>query len=108
MAKNQNDLNIYLAYVSKVSPRSHPDLFPSRRETLAYYINSYNALAMYGVISNNIPKELTRFLDRARFFKFTVYQIGRENNSLDDYENDIIRPIGEPRVHFALNCMAVG
>jgi len=31
VAKNQNDLNIYLAYVSKVSPRSHPDLFPSPR-----------------------------------------------------------------------------
>ncbi len=31
VAKNQNDLNIYMAYVSKVSPRSHPDLFPSRR-----------------------------------------------------------------------------
>jgi len=29
VAKNQNDLNIYLAYVSIVSPRSHPDLSPA-------------------------------------------------------------------------------
>jgi len=108
VAKDRSDLNIYLAYVARVSPRSHPELFPTRWERIAYHINSYNALAMYGVIANNIPKGFARFLDRARFFKFTEYRIGGENISLYDYENDIIRPIGEPRVHFALNCMAVG
>ncbi|MBT6273005.1 MAG: DUF547 domain-containing protein [Chromatiales bacterium] len=28
--------------------------------------------------------------------------------TLRSYENDIIRPLGDPRVHFALNCMSVG
>ena len=27
--------------------------------------------------------------------------------SLYDYENKVIRPVGDPRVHFALNCMVV-
>ncbi|MCI0400628.1 MAG: DUF547 domain-containing protein [Gammaproteobacteria bacterium] len=28
--------------------------------------------------------------------------------SLYAYENDVIRKLGEPRVHFALNCVALG
>lgn len=28
--------------------------------------------------------------------------------SLYSYENDVIRALGDPRVHFALNCMPVG
>ena len=27
--------------------------------------------------------------------------------SLYDYENKVIRPVGDPRVHFVLNCMVV-
>jgi hypothetical protein len=106
LGHDRSDLERYLAYVAAVSPQSHPTVFPSRWDVLAYHINTYNALAMYAVLANNIPVALDSFPKRARFFKFTTYQIGGAQISLYDYENDVIRPLGEPRVHFALNCMA--
>ena len=35
-------------------------------------------------------------------------QVGGEPMSLHAYENRVIRPLGEERVHFALNCMVRG
>ena len=107
VARDRADLDAYLAYVAQVSPHTHAVLFPSRWAALAYYINSYNALAMYGVIIRQ-PSDFDSFLDRARFFKFTAYRVGGKAVSLYDYEQAIIRPLDEPRVHFALNCMVVG
>jgi len=72
---------------------------------LAYHLNAYNALAMYGVISENIPADFDSFFKRLSFFKFRSVVIGGQKTSLQNYENDVIRLFGEPRVHFALNCM---
>jgi len=108
VARNPHDLYLYLDYVATVSPTSHPEMFPARADKLAYYINAYNALALYGVIAYGAPDDLSRFLDRARFFKLTEYRVGGRWISLYDFENDVIRPLDEPRVHFALNCMSVG
>lgn len=63
---------------------------------------------MYGVIVTGVPKSFARWLDRESFFKLTKFGIGGEDISLYGYENDIIRSLGEPRVHFALNCLAAG
>lgn len=108
LAGNRRDLDVYLSFVSNHSPASSPHLFSTDEHRLAYYINSYNALAVYGVIVLGMPKSFDRFIDQARFFKFTKFRIGGADISLYDYENDIIRPLGEPRIHFALNCMAAG
>ncbi|MFT4577672.1 MAG: hypothetical protein ACI9UO_000487 [Nitrospinales bacterium] len=107
LASDHVDLLFYLDYIAKTSPQLNPKSFPEGKHKLAFYINSYNALAMYGVVYHKIPKDFNRFIDRARFFKFTEYNIGSNHISLYDYENKIIRPIGDPRVHFALNCMVV-
>lgn len=107
LASDHVDLLFYLDYIAKTSPLLKPNSFPDKQHKLAFYINSYNALAMYGVVYHKIPKDFNRFIDRARFFKFTEYNIGGMHISLYDYENKIIRPLGDPRVHFALNCMVV-
>ncbi|MEZ5581909.1 MAG: DUF547 domain-containing protein [Candidatus Competibacteraceae bacterium] len=97
------DLEAWVAYVGQVSPRSNPALFPSRNEQLAYYIDAYNGLAMYGVIrSGAIPRQ------KIRFFVLRKYRIGGEDMSLYAFENDVIRPYGDARIHFALNCMVKG
>ncbi len=105
IADHPNPLYRYIAYVAQTSPRRSPERFPDRETQLEYYLNSYNALAMYGVIVRGFPKDFHRFSDRAGFFKLTEYRIGGKLQSLYDYENDVIRPLGDPRVHFALNCM---
>jgi len=105
LAKQADDLQAYVDFVARVSPQSEPFLFPAENDVLVYHINTYNALAMHGVIAAGIPADFDGFFKRLRFFKLRDIEIGGELTSLYDYENDVIRPLGEPRVHFALNCM---
>ena len=94
-----------MSWIATNSPKSRPELFQSQAEQLSFYINSYNALAAYGVIQNDIPKGFTTLLARTDFFYLTNFIIGGEKISLYDYENQVIRPLGEEKIHFALNCM---
>jgi len=107
LEKNRSDLDVYIDYVARVSPHSHPQAFPTRAHQLAYHINTYNALAMHNVVDFGIPHALEGFFYRLRFFYLRKQRLGGRKISLYQYENDVIRPCREPRVHFALNCMAV-
>lgn len=102
IAKQPNDLEEWINYVTQISPRSDPQLFPTQNDQLAYYIDAYNGLAMYGVIHSGVLPE-----QKLRFFVLRKYPIGGEEMSLYSFENDIIRALGDPRVHFALNCMSI-
>jgi len=107
VAADRGDLDTYVAWVARVSPASNPELFPTQADRNAYYLNSYNALAMYNVLDAGIPETLEG-LRKVPFFFFRQVQIGGERMSLHAYEADVIRPTGEERAHFALNCMAAG
>ncbi len=102
LARDPGPLDAYVAHVAETPPDSMPD----RNARLAYLVNSYNALSMWSVLQHGVPERLS-LLDRVRFFKLTRSTVGGRAISLYDYENDVIRPLGEERVHFALNCMAV-
>lgn len=105
VAQDIEPLENVVAFIGEVSPASTPSLFPNADAVMAFHINSYNALAMYGVIERDIPDGFTNFFSRASFFKFRDVTIGGQTTNLYDYENDVIRPLNEPRAHFALNCM---
>ncbi len=105
LAKQTEDLQVFIGAIESVSPSSHPELFPERSDVLAYHVNAYNALAMWGVIERDIPKNFSTLLKRASFFKFRDVVIGGKKTNLYDYENKVIRPLDEARLHFALNCM---
>ncbi|MFA5984061.1 MAG: DUF547 domain-containing protein [Methylococcaceae bacterium] len=96
---NIKDLEAYLAYVAFTTQ----DDFNNPNYLLAHYINSYNALSMYNVIEWGIP-ETNGGLAEVEFFGLRKFIIGKKEMALNDFETDIIRPVGEPRVHFALNC----
>lgn len=108
------DLERYYARLARVSPRSHPELFESEQERLAYWINAYNACAMLSAM-RELPLESVRDLgvpwylfflpDLAGFFVLREHLLGGESWSLYALENDIVREeFGDPRIHFALNC----
>ena len=105
LSENTDDLKAFVSAIGKVSPQSNPELFDSQEKVLAYHANAYNALAMIGVIERDIPKNFSSLLKRASFFKLKKVVIGGKKTDLYTYENKVIRPIGEPRMHFALNCM---
>ena len=103
LASDRADLDTYVRYIAATPLDS---LAPGD-ERLAHYINSYNALSMYNVIESGIPASHYG-LRKLVFFVLHRFDIGGERMSLYAYENDVIRKVGDPRVHFALNCSAVG
>ena len=81
-------------------------------EQLAFLINAYNAFTLKLIIDNypiESIKNIGRFWQkpwRIRFFRLLD-----EEMHLDQVEHEIIREPGkydEPRIHFAVNCAAVG
>jgi len=83
----------------------------TRNEELAFWINAYNMLALYGVLRElkKDPSFAERGnrsrMQRIRFFWWAKYRIGGRKYSLYQIENDILRKrFSEPRIHFALNC----
>lgn len=106
LAGDRDDLNRFVAWVYAVGPNNRPELFTTRDEVLAYHINAYNALAMYSVLAAGRPRSLSEY-GLVSFFYLRRVAVGGEAISLYRYENDVIRPMGEERVHFVLNCMAV-
>jgi hypothetical protein len=106
LAQDRTELDQFVAFVYDLAPNNRPDLFPSPAHVLAFHINAYNALAMHKVISTGIPKTLAG-LRKVTFFAFGKVQVGGQQISLYDYENKVIRALGDARIHMALNCMSV-
>jgi Protein of unknown function, DUF547 len=73
---------------------------------LAHMLNAYNALSMFNVIASGIPPTHAGWA-KVKFFLLRKFEIGGALLSLYAFENDIIRKLNEPRIHFALNCSAV-
>lgn len=97
---DSEDLDVFVAWLQDHGPQSQPAAFASRAAALSHYINAYNALAMYAVLHAGVlPKETVSF------FYWRRLRHDGESISLYALENDRIRPLGEPRIHFALNCM---
>lgn len=104
LARNQAELDRYLAALASASPDSHPEQFPSENDALAYWINCYNAFILRGVLDEYPIKSVFETADGA-FFKRKRFVAGGGVFSIDEIENEIIRKrFNEPRIHFALNC----
>ncbi|MEE2902800.1 MAG: DUF547 domain-containing protein [Myxococcota bacterium] len=104
---DRSDLERYMYALQEYSPFSHPALFQSKTEKLAYWINAYNASVLYGVTQRPSMKSVIDV--KYDFFYFTKYSFGGRNINLYDLENEIIRKtFNEPRIHMALNCASIG
>jgi len=106
LQRNHADLDLVVAFVAAVDPITQPRQFPDKYSRLAFYINAYNALAMYGIVQAGVPESLGG-LRKFTFFYLRTFVVGGKSISLSKFENDVIRPLREERVHFALNCMVV-
>lgn len=85
-------------YLSLIANKTH---FNSNAEALSFWINGYNALAIKGILDGRSPLS---FFGKIGYFYNAEYTINGRNINLYNLEHDIIIPIGEPRIHFALNC----
>ena len=76
----------------------------SKNEKLAYWINVYNAFTVKLIVDNYPLKSITN-LDKPWDKKFILIQ--GKSYSLGDVENNVLRKMGESRIHFAINCASV-
>jgi hypothetical protein len=102
LQKNKSSLESYL----KTLQQNVPTTSWSKSEQLAYWINVYNAFTIKLVI-DNYPLKSIKDLHNGKPWDVKWIKIGDKTYSLNNIENDIIRPkYKEPRIHFAVNCAA--
>jgi hypothetical protein len=70
-------------------------------EILAFSINTYNVLAIQGILNGRSPRSA---FGKLKYFMTDKYVIAGEKLSLYRFEHKKIIPLGEPRTHFAIVC----
>jgi len=100
--KGDADFQRYLDLLAATDPAA----LSSQQERLAFWINAYNALAIKGVIDRYPIRSVTEVGEPGKwsFFSGIEHAIGGGRLTLDRIEHGIIRPLLEPRAHFALVC----
>ena len=86
----------------------------SRPEQFAYWVNLYNALTVQ-IVLDHYPVMSIRDIDISPGlfadgpWRKALVTVEGERLRLDDIEHRILRPIwGDPRIHYAVNCAAIG
>jgi len=101
LQKNRADLDGFVEQV-----RNANILEMSDSEQKAFWINAYNAITLKTVI-DHYPVKSIRYINFGLVWKMPK-QVAHVERSLGDIEHKILRPLGDPRVHFALNCASIG
>jgi hypothetical protein len=82
-----------------------PGALASREARLAFWIDVYNVLAVDWLVRKG-PVESIRDLGNPLWpvWRRTAGRVGGHEVSLHEVEHEILRPMGEPRIHFAIVC----
>jgi hypothetical protein len=100
---NKNSVSKYLQEL-----RNHtPGTDWTKEETMAYYINMYNAYTIQFIITKypvNSPKDVK--YSGKDIWELRLVRMGNKTMSLSDVET-ILKGYGDGRIHFAINCGAI-
>ena len=77
----------------------------SNADKMAFYINAYNAITMLSIVERYPVKSIKNIGGVWDKRKWSI--AGREL-TINDIEHEILRKMGEPRIHFAINCASIG
>jgi hypothetical protein len=100
----KNDKVALETYIKTLSANT-PAASASKQEKMAFWLNAYNALTIK-LILDNYPIKSIKDLDKGNPWDVSRYALGGKNYSLNEIENTILRPMGDARIHFGLNCAA--
>lgn len=96
-AKDAPALDAYIAALGKAKPGTGAEAF-------AYWINAYNAFTLR-LILDHFPKiESIKDISSGDRWNAKRWFADGRKVSLDAIEHKILRPMGDPRIHFAINC----
>lgn len=75
----------------------------TKEEKISFWANAYNAFTVQLIIEN-YPIKSIMDLDGGKTWNVPRISIDSKKYSLNDIEHQILRKLGEPRIHFLLNC----
>ncbi len=83
----------------------------SREAQLAFWINAYNAVTVKGILREYPTTSIRNHT--AKFYGYNIWKdlqlvVAGKSYSLEEIEHEILRKMGEPRIHFAIVCASVG
>ena len=106
-AADQAALDTYLAHLSSAEFARDSD----RAAQLAYWINAYNAVTIKGILreypTTSIRNHTAKVLGY-NIWKDLKLAVAGSSYSLEQIEHEILRKMGEPRIHFAIVCASIG
>ncbi|RKH18730.1 DUF547 domain-containing protein [Corallococcus praedator] len=100
LGRDRAALERFVASLASVSPRLRPELFPTPEDSLAYWINAYNALVLLQLVERHPEGVSSAWF--GRFYWGHAWPVGGERLTLWALEQRILGEYGDPRVHFAL------
>ena len=89
------DLDAWDALLNKAVINGHVDYAQWQNNP------TFNILAARGILDGSSPSNL---LSRYVYFKRDTYMVGENRTTLHALEHNLIRPLQEPRIHFAIVC----
>lgn len=76
------------------------------QEQKAFWINAYNAITLRTVV-DSWPVKTIRRINFGLVWNLPR-KVAQGRKSLGDIEHKILRPLGDARIHFAINCASIG
>ncbi|MHC4846625.1 MAG: DUF547 domain-containing protein [Planctomycetota bacterium] len=102
LKEKEGALDAYLAALSRVDPEEL-----GRDEALAFWINGYNAFTLKLMLERYPAIESIKDIPSSKRWKAKRWLVKGKRYSLDQIEHEILRPMGEPRIHFAIVCASL-
>lgn len=96
-SKDKNKLRNYITILSKNVPKENWN----KEEKLAYWMNAYNAMTV-DLILRNLPLESIK--DIKDPWEQRLWKLGDAWYNLEEIEHQILRKMGDARIHFGINC----
>ncbi len=104
------DRESLLTYINSLSA-ANPNTRSSKESALAFWINSYNAVTIEGILqvypTTSIRNHTAKVAGYNIWHHLKLNVAGSEY-SLNDIEHNVLRKMDEPRIHFAIVCASIG
>lgn len=104
--RSRGQLTAYLNRLSAADLQAQS----SKEARLAFWINAYNALTIHGILREYPTTSIRNHT--ARFYGYNIWQdlqlvVGGSQFGIEQIEHEVLRKMGEPRIHFAIVCASI-
>ncbi len=107
---SKSDTGFLKQYLATLG-RGNPEAPTTKQGKLAFWINAYNALTVYGILEvypTSSIRNHTAKLIGYNIWDDLLLPVAGKKYSLNAIEHKILRKLGEPRIHFAIVCASIG